>query len=136
MPASRRALVLSLLPKPFAICRLAAEAPLPQWATGGQFFSITRTSEELSVVVEADLVPGTLRAETGWRAMKVHGPLDLSAVGILASLVGPLAKAQISVFTISTFDTDYLFTKVVQLQTALKALREAGYTVHENESIS
>lgn len=136
MSATNRALVLSLLPKSFAICKLAADTPLPEWAQHGQFFSITRTTDELSIVAETDLVPAYLRAETSWRVMKAHGPFDLSAVGVLASLVAPLAQAGISVFTVSTFDTDYLFTKAGQLQTALAALRKAGHTVHECESIS
>jgi uncharacterized protein len=133
MPASTRKLSLSLLPKSFVICRLAAEAPIPAWATRGDFFSITRTSEELSLIAEMELVPADLRAETTWRAMKAHGPFDLSEVGVLASLVTPLAENEVSVFTISTFDTDYLFTRSGQLQAALGALREAGHTVHEPE---
>jgi hypothetical protein len=133
MLASTRKLSLSLLPKYFAICRFAAEAPIPAWATRGDFFSITRTSEELSLVTEMELVPADLRAETGWRAMKAHGPFDLSEVGVLASLATPLAESEVSVFTISTFDTDYLFTRSGQLQAALEALRKAGHTVHEAE---
>ena len=133
MLASTRKLSLSVLSKSFVICRLAAEAPIPAWATRGDFFSITRTSEELSLVTEMELVPADLRAETGWRAMKAHGPFDLSEVGVLASLVTPLAESEVSVFTISTFDTDYLFTRSGQLQAALEALRKAGHTVHEPE---
>jgi uncharacterized protein len=133
MPASTRKLSLSLLPKSFVICRLAAEAPIPAWATRGDFFSITRTSEELSLVTEMERVPADLRAEISWRAMKAHGPFDFSEVGVLASLVTPLADNDVSVFTISTFDTDYLFTRSAQLQAALGALRKAGHTVHEAE---
>jgi len=133
MPASARKLSLSLLPKSFVICRLAAEAPIPAWATLGDFFSITRTSEELSLVTEMDLVPADFCLDTGWRAMKAHGPFDLSEVGVLASLVTPLAESEVSIFTVSTFDTDYLFTRSGQLQAALKALRKAGHTVHEPE---
>jgi uncharacterized protein len=134
MPATNRRLVLSLLPKSFAICKLAADAALPEWATHGQFFSTTRTSDELSIVADMDLVPTHLRSETSWRVMKAHGPFDLSEVGVLASLVAPLAQADISVFTISTFDTDYLLTKADQLHTTVAALRRAGHTVHEIET--
>jgi uncharacterized protein len=133
MPASTRKLSLSLLPKSFVICRLAAEAPIPAWATRGDFFSITRTSEELSLVTEMERVPADFRAEISWRAMKAHGPFDFSEVGVLASLITPLADNDVSVFTISTFDTDYLFTRSAQLQAALGALRKAGHTVHEAE---
>ena len=133
MLASTRKLSLSVLSKSFVICRLTAEAPIPAWATRGDFFSITRTSEELSLVTEMELVPADLRAEVSWRAMKAHGPFDLSEVGVLASLATPLAESEVSVFTISTFDTDYLFTRSGQLQAALEALRKAGHTVHEAE---
>jgi hypothetical protein len=133
MLASTRKLNLSLLSKSFVICRLAAGAPIPAWATSGDFFSITRTSEELSLVVEMDLVPADLRAETSWRAIKAHGPFAFSEIGVLASLVTPLAENEVSVFTISTFDTDYLFTRSSQLHAALGALRQAGHTVHEPE---
>jgi hypothetical protein len=133
MLASTRKLSLSLLSKSFVIYRLAAEARIPAWATRGDFFSITRTSEELSLVTEMELVPADLRAEVSWRAMKAHGPFDLSEVGVLASLVTPLAESEVSVFTISTFDTDYLFTTSGHLQAALEALRKAGHTVHEPE---
>jgi uncharacterized protein len=136
MLASTRKLSLSLLTKPFVICRLAAEAPIPAWATRGDFYSVTRTNDELSLLVEMDVVPADLRAETSWRAMKAHGPFAFSEVGVLASLVTPLAENEVSVFTISTFDTDYLFIRSGQLQAALAALRKAGHTVHEPERIS
>ena len=131
MPATARKLALTVLPKTFVICKLPADAPVPAWATQGKFFSITRTSEELSVVAETDMVPENLRGDIAWRAMKAHGPFAFSEVGVLAALVAPLAEAGISVFALSTFDTDYLFTGETQLQAAVAALRKAGHTVHE-----
>jgi hypothetical protein len=131
MPATARKLALSVLPKTFVICKLPADAPVPAWATQGKFFSITRTSEELSVVAEADVVPKNLRVDMNWRAMEAHGPFAFSEVGVLAALVAPLAEAEIGVFAISTFDTDYLFTRETQLQAAAAALRKAGHTVNE-----
>ena len=131
MPTTARKLALSVLRKTFVICKLPADAPVPTWATQGKFFSITRTSEELSVVAEADVVPENLRGDMTWRAMKAHGPFAFSEVGVLAALVAPLAEDGISVFAISTFDTDYLFTGETQLQAAGAALRQAGHTVHE-----
>jgi hypothetical protein len=136
MPVAKRSFELSLLPERFAICRLAPDAVVPEWAARGQFFSITRTSDELSVVTEAVLVPERLRSEVSWRVMKVHGPFDLSEVGVLAALVAPLATAGVSVFTISTFDTDYLLLQCSQLREAVASLRNAGHTVHEGETIS
>jgi uncharacterized protein len=135
MPVAKRSFELALLPEKFTICRLAPDAVVPEWARG-QFFSITRTSDELSVIAETALVPGRLRTEVSWRVMKVHGPFDLSEVGVLASLVQPLAAASVSVFTISTFETDYLLVQCSQLREAVAALRNAGHTVHEVETIS
>jgi uncharacterized protein len=131
MSATNRKLVLSVLRKSFAICKLAAEELVPEWATKGQFFSVTRTTDELSIVAQTDLVPERMRGAS-WRVIKVHGPFELTEVGVLASLVEPLAAAKISVFTISTFDTDYLLTESSRLQAAVAAFRNAGHTIHEN----
>jgi uncharacterized protein len=136
MPAAKRTFVLSLLSETFAICRLAPDAAVPEWATQGQFFSITRTIDELSVIAEMALVPERLRTAVSWRVMKVHGPFEFAEVGVLASLVEPLAAASVSVFTISTFDTDYLLVQSSQLRDAVAGLRSAAHTVHEVKTIS
>jgi len=136
MPVTKRRFELSLLPETFTICHLAPDAAVPEWATQGQFFSITRTRDELSVIAETGLVPVGLRTEVSWRVMKVHGPFDFSEVGVLASLVAPLAAAGVSVFAISTFDTDYLVVQCIQLREAVAGLRDAAHTVHEFKSIS
>src|SRR5262249_23273454 len=95
---------LSPLPGRFAVCRLPADAPVPDGVWGGPFTSVTRTADELSVVCPEAAVPGGVRCETGWRCYRVHGPLPLTQVGVLASLLSPLAAAGVSVFAISTFD--------------------------------
>jgi hypothetical protein len=122
-------LILSLLPDILAICRLAADAPVPAWAWAGEPASVTRTRDELSVVCRADAVPEGVRCETGWRCMKVEGPLDFGLTGILAGLTAPLAAAGISVFAVCTYDTDYLLVKVENLERAMEALRAAGHRV-------
>jgi hypothetical protein len=111
------------------VVRLAADAPLPGWALAGEFVSLTRTRDELSVVCEERLVPAPLNREGAWRALKVEGPLDFAMVGVLASIASPLASAGVSIFTISTFDTDYVLVKDDRLATALEALRSAGHVV-------
>jgi hypothetical protein len=136
MPADKRSFELSLLAETFTICQLAPDAVVPEWATQGQFFSITRTSDELSVIAETAFVPARLRTEVSWRVLRVRGPFDLSEVGVLASLVAPLAAADVSVFPISTFDTDYLLVQCSQLRDAVAALRNAAHTVHELKTIS
>jgi uncharacterized protein len=133
---AKRSFDLSLLAETFTICRLAPEAVVPEWATQGQFFSITRTGNELSVIAESALVPERWRSRESWRVMKVHGPFNLSEVGVLAALVAPLAAAGVSVFTISTFDTDYLLVQCNQLREAVAGLRNASHTVHDFEIIT
>src|SRR5262249_2862615 len=87
--------------------RRRPSAPLPQWPRG-DLVSITRTGEELSIVCSEYAVPQDVRCEGGWQCLQVVGPIDFSAVGVLTSLVRPLSEAGISVFVLSTFDTDYL----------------------------
>ncbi|RME51034.1 MAG: ACT domain-containing protein [Caldilineae bacterium] len=124
-------LTLSVLEGEFAVCRLEGEAPIPGWATGHSFFSVTRTPEELSIVCPAASVPPGLRAERGWRCLKVHGPLDFGQTGILHALAEPLAGAGISIFALSTYDTDYLLVKAGDLPAAMAALRGAGHRIAE-----
>jgi len=134
MTLSLRRLQLSTLPESYAIVGLSKGAPLPPWATRGSFFSITRTSDELSVIVEESSVPAGLQFQGGWRVIKVHGPFMLSEVGVLASLVGPLAAARVSLLTIATFDTDYLLVSSENLDPAISALERAGHTFKRSES--
>lgn len=134
MAATSRRLELSLLSEHFAISQFPAGAPLPEWATQGPFFSVTRTGEELSVVTEVSRVPPGVHSQGGWRILKVHGPFVLSEVGVLASLAAPLAEAKVSLFAISTFDTDYLLVSAEQLRAAIAALEHAGHKVLNRES--
>jgi len=122
-------LQLSVLPETLTICRLAPDADLPAWATRGGFSSVTRTPEELSIVVAKDRVPAGIRAEGAWRALKAAGPIPLSALGILASLAEPLGRAGVTLFAISTFDTDYLLVCADRLEAARAALSDAGHTI-------
>jgi hypothetical protein len=122
-------LQLVLLDGTFAVCRLGPDALLPAWIGGGPFVSITRTADELSVVCRQEEVPEGVKCERGWRCLRVAGTLDVSLVGVLASLLNPLADVGISVFAVSTFDTDYLLVKDEKLETAMGVLRHAGHTV-------
>jgi len=112
-----------------AICRLEKDGGIPGWALGGKFVSITRTSEELSVVCPQIQVPEEVKRDAGWRCLKVEGPLDLSATGVLASFVTPLAWEGISVFALSTYDTDYLLVKEENLEKTVKVLAQKGHQV-------
>lgn len=117
-----------------AICRLGAGDEVPGWATGASFFSVTRTQDELSVVCPEGDVPEGMRRETGWRAIKLEGPFDLSMVGILSSVLGPLAGAGAGIFAVSTFDTDYVLVREGQLDLAVATLREAGHMVDDSST--
>ncbi len=122
---------LTLVPVPgiFAVCKLPRDAPPPPWADRGPFSSVTRTADGLSVVCRQSAVPAGVRCERGWRCLRVAGTLDFSLVGVLAALLGPLAEAGVSGFTVSTFDTDYLLVKGRDFLRAQEALRRAGHTV-------
>jgi hypothetical protein len=122
---------LLLLSETLCICRLERNAPIPEWALTGGFSSITRTGQELSVVCPQDQVPPGILKQDGWKALQVEGPLDFSLTGVLASLTEPLAKEGISVFAISTYDTDYLLVKEKQLEGAIQKLREEGYKTNK-----
>lgn len=120
-------LTLRVFSGQFAVCRLERGSALPAWAHCGNFISITRTEEELSLVCAEEYVPAEVRAERGWRCLKVCGPLAFTEVGVLASLTEPLARAGISLFAVSTFDTDYLLIKEPDLERALQVLLSAGH---------
>ena len=122
---------LSLLPEDYAILTLPAASPAPAWAMAGSFFSITRTSEELSVVTAMQNVPPELQRNVSsrWRAFKVHGPFALNEVGVLAALAAPMANAGISIFVDSTYATDYLLVNAAQVEPAVSALSCSGNQV-------
>jgi len=120
-------LTLSCLSDTLAICRLEADALLPSWALAGEFTSITRTVDELSIVGRSGDVPAGVRCEKGYRCIKVEGPLDFASTGIIASLTTVLARAGISIFAVSTFDTDYILVKEDQMENAVQALSQAGH---------
>jgi hypothetical protein len=126
-------LALDVLDVHLAICRMNHDAPFPSWLprTSSPLTAIVRTDDELSVVCPAAEVPGDVHHEGPWRALRVAGPLDFALVGILARLSTALADAGISVFAISTFDTDYLLVRGETLDQAVTALRSAGHDVRE-----
>ena len=117
-----------LLESRYAVCKLPPDAALPSWARGA-FVSLTRTPEELSVVCLENAVSKEVQREEGWRLLKVAGPLLFSQIGILAALTAPLAEAGVSIFVISTFNTDYLLVKDARLTEAISALEAAGHSL-------
>jgi hypothetical protein len=124
-----RQLTLIVVDGLFAVCRLEPADSVLRWATASEFFSITRTADELSVVCPQEAVPEGEKGERGWRCLRVAGTVPFSVVGVLASLTAPLAEAGISVFAISTFDTDYLLVQAEDLERAVDVLRRRGHTI-------
>lgn len=122
-------MTLDVIPGCYAVCRLEAAAAIPPWASGGALSSITRTTQELSIVCDAEAVPSEVRAARGYRALAVRGPLDFALVGIVASLSAALAAGGVSLFVVSTYDTDYVLVKGDDLGRAIAALEGAGHRV-------
>jgi uncharacterized protein len=129
MTMSDDPLRLSILPNQLMIFRLEANAAIPDWVLESTFFSIVRTTDELSVVCDATLLPENLPSEGPWRAFVVQGPLDFSLTGVLAGLAQPLAQASISIFAISTYDTDYLLVRSDEADLAAQVLSRSGYVI-------
>jgi len=122
---------LIVLEGELGVARLGATDPIPEWAAQGIISSITRTDDELSVVCGARAIPPNVQAERGWRGLRVAGRLDFTLTGVLASLAAPLAANKVSIFAVSTYDTDYILVRSQALAAALDCLRAAGHHVVE-----
>jgi hypothetical protein len=121
-------LPLELLPDTLAICRLPPNAAVPKWASERSgFLTVSRSADELSIMTVQRAVPAGIPCERDYQAIRVRGPLSPNLVGILLSLLKPLAEAGISILAISTYDTDYVFVRMHHLTAALDALRGAGH---------
>jgi uncharacterized protein len=122
-------LTLTVLPGRYAISRLDSTADVPHWSVKGDFSSISRTPDELTVVCLEANVPSGIESEPGWRIFKCEGPLDLELPGIMASLAEPLAEANVPIFPIATHHTDYILIKEIHLDSAIRALSGYGHAV-------
>jgi hypothetical protein len=120
-------LTFSLLSESYAICRLGPGDPLPPWAATAPFHAITRTPDELSIVCLDQSIPVEVTAERGWKVLRVSGPLPFTQTGVLASIAQPLADKAVSLFVISTYDTDYVLVKQHALDQAISALQAQGH---------
>lgn len=124
-----KGITLTVLPERLAICRRSPDEAIPDFIARSRFFSITRTSEELSLLLPEEMVPEEWKAEKGWRCFKVFGSLNFEMTGILASLTSCLADEDISVLAISTYNTDYLLVRERDLEKARMKLEAQGYEV-------
>ncbi|MDK1082205.1 MAG: ACT domain-containing protein [Anaerolineae bacterium] len=125
-------LTLTLMKGNFVIHRLDPEAELPQAVLNSPFYAATRTQDELSIVLPEAIQIDSKTSDSRWACFRVNGPLDFGLVGILAGIAKALAGAKVSIFAVSTFDTDYIFVKRKQAQAAREALLSANYTVLED----
>lgn len=112
-----------------SIVRLPPGSAMPAWVEPDSWHSVTRTADECSVVCESRLVPAGVSRVGPWRGLKVAGPLDFDLVGVLHRLAGPLAAAGISIFVVSTYDTDYVLVRGEALDHAVTRLEESGVVV-------
>ena len=120
---------LSVLPEQLAIVRLESKSQIPYWVNSGEFFSITSTKDEVSIICPEKNVPQGITCDSGWRAIKIEGPFDLELTGVAVSVAGPISNSGIGVFIIATYDTDYVLVKEVLLNKALSALTNAGHSI-------
>lgn len=116
-----------LLRGTYAVVRLAPKAPIPDWATRGDFTAVTRTADELSIVCSANNIPKEIAPDQFWICVKLEGPFPFTQTGVLLSLIEPLSKNGIPIFAISTYDTDYVLIPQEQTDQAVDLLRKAGH---------
>ncbi len=122
-------LTMRLLKDRYGVCRLVKNEPIPEWAKNSPFYSITKTSDELSIVCSQDSIPNDIKCEKDWRILKVEGTLDFSLIGILSSISTILAQKEISIFAVSTYDTDYILVKEKDIKKAISALSSEQYEI-------
>lgn len=126
---AEKVLTMKLLKEKYGVCRLDRTEAIPEWAKSSEFSSITRTQDELSIVCFEGNIPDGIKCEKDWRILKVQGPLDFSLIGILSSISSILAQKSISIFAVSTYDTDYILVKNKDLDNAIKSLAKERYEV-------
>ena len=120
---------IRLLQGTYAVCQIKDTENILNCFDEKDFFSITKTEDEISVVMLQDKISSDVKAEKDWRILKVEGTLDFSLIGILAKISGILAKNSISIFVISTFNTDYILVKEEKIEKAMTVLSKEGYEI-------
>ena len=122
-------LYLSVLPDNYSIYKFKSESEIPDWINSSDFYSVTKTKDEISVVgLQIDISINSI-CNRDWRVLKIAGPLDFSLIGIIADVSITLKNKNIPVFIISTYDTDYILIKQKDLTKGIKALKEKGHKI-------
>ena len=132
---SEKILTMKLLNEKFGVCRFNKNEPIPDWVKNSDFYSITKTSDELSILCYQDSIPNNIKCEKDWRTLKVEGTLDFSLIGIISSISTILALKRISIFAVSTYDTDYILVKNKDIDNAILSLSNARYEVINQENM-
>ena len=122
-------LCLRLLEDTYGVCRLQKNDLIPSWVFQGEFYSITKTDDELSIVCLQNNIPENIQCETDWNILKIQGPLDFSLIGILSKISTLMAENKISIFAVSTYDTDYILVKKEKIENAISILENDIYEV-------
>ena len=125
----QRQLQLSLLKDKYGICTLPNTAPIPDWALTQSLASITRTEKELTIVCRLEILPSQYQSDLKWRCFKIDGSFDLNQIGVISSISSPLADAGISIYVISTYDTDYFLIQEHNLDQTISALSNSGHSI-------
>ena len=125
----QRQLQLSLLKDKYGICTLPNTAPIPDWALTQSLASITRTEKELTIVCRLEILPSQYQSDLNWRCFKIDGSFDLNQIGVISSISSPLADAGISIYVISTYDTDYFLIKEQNLEKTISVLSNSGHAI-------
>jgi hypothetical protein len=125
----KRQLQLSLLEEVYGICVFKNDAAIPEWTAAASFCSITRTQKELTVVCPQNTIASDCECDSDWRCFRIDGNFDLNQIGIISSLAAPLAQADISIFVVSSYDTDYILVKGENVEQAVTVLSDNGHLI-------
>jgi len=130
MDIVNKRLNLKLLKDKYSVCRLNKDDEIPKWIFNEEFFSITKTEDELSIVCLQDKIKEDIKCERDWKILKIEGPLDFSLIGILSKISTLMANNNISIFAISTYDTDYILIKEESIDKAIEILENNNYNIN------
>ena len=132
----KRQLQLSLLDEIYGICVFENDIAIPEWAAAASFCSITRTQKELTIVCPQHSIPSGCEYDANWRCFWVDGSFDLNQIGVISSLAAPLARAGISIFVVSSYDTDYILVKKEKVNQAIAVLTDGGHLIARDENVN
>ena len=111
----------------YSVCRLDPSSPIPRWADGEGFVSISRSDDELSIVCRTERVPADVRQDSDWTCYRFLGPFAFDETGIVSAVIGPLSDAGIGIFVVSTFDGDHMLIKQADVAGAEPVLAASGH---------